>query len=108
MDSVATPQPEMRGTVNQVEWAIQIRANVGLEFGRVAKALGRVCLKQTGPDHTDTQAILAILEEKRAEVMAHDQAGYFIREWQEIRDQVRQMMVRDPRCQAIQALRAAR
>jgi hypothetical protein len=42
----------------------------------------------------DTEALIAILEDKRAEVMAKDQAAYFIREWQELRDQVRQMSIR--------------
>jgi len=37
------------------------------------------------------------LKDKRAEVMSKAQAGYFIREWQEIDDQVRQLIARDPR-----------
>ena len=41
----------------------------------------------------DTEAIIAILEEKRAEVMRREQAGYFIRYWQEISGQVRQMNI---------------
>jgi hypothetical protein len=49
----------------------------------------------------DTTAVIAILNEKRAEVMANDFAGYFIRDWQELTDQVRQMIHRDPRYQAI-------
>jgi hypothetical protein len=42
------------------------------------------------------------LEKKRAEVMARDEAGYFIREWQELRDQVRQMIRQDARFRAIE------
>jgi hypothetical protein len=34
-------------------------------------------------------------------VMARDEAGYFIQEWQELRDQVRQMITTDFRYQAI-------
>ena len=49
----------------------------------------------------DTEAIVAIVEDKRAEVMGRPQAGYFIRNWQEITDQVRQMILNDPRYQAI-------
>ena len=57
---------------------------------------------------TDTQAVIAILEDKRAEVMSREQAGYFIHDWQEISDQVRHMIARDPRFQAIKVARAAR
>jgi len=53
-----------------------------------------------------TRAIIAIVEEKRAEVMAEDQAGYFIHDWQELSDQVRQMILRDVRYQAIKAKKA--
>jgi hypothetical protein len=31
--------------------------------------------------------MIAILEEKRAELMEHQEAGYFIYDWQEVRDQ---------------------
>jgi hypothetical protein len=51
--------------------------------------------------------VSAILEEKRAEVMAKDQAGYFIHEWQELRDQVRLMITHDPRYKAIKASSSA-
>jgi hypothetical protein len=33
--------------------------------------------------------------------MSQEKAGYFIRDWQEISDQVRQMIFLDPRYQAI-------
>jgi len=98
----------MTGTVNQVDWAEQIKARVSAEFDRVAKALESAASKQTEPDRMNTQAMLGILEEKRAEVMAKDQAGYFIHDWQELRDQVRQMIVQDSRYQTIRAQRAAR
>jgi hypothetical protein len=57
---------------------------------------------------TDTEAVIAILEDKRAEVMSREQAGYFIHDWQEISDQVRQMIFHDARYQAITANRVAR
>jgi len=47
--------------------------------------------------------MIEILEDKRAEVMAKDQAGYFIVEWQELRDQVRTLMAQDSRYQQIKA-----
>jgi hypothetical protein len=98
----------MTGTASQIEWAEQIRPRVNAEFNRVAKAFQAVADRQGDEDRTDTRAIVAILEEKRAEVMAKDQAGYFIRDWQELNDQVRQMIARDSRYQAIQASRKAR
>lgn len=64
--------------------------------------------KQVGQNRTDTQTVLAILEDKRAGVMATEQAGYFIHDWQELRDQVRQMIVQDPRYLAIKTNQAAR
>jgi len=40
--------------------------------------------------------------------VAKDQARHFIREWQELNDQVRQMISQNPRYQAIKANRGAR
>ena len=97
----------MTGTMNQVDWAEQIKTRVSAEFDRVAKALQTAACKQAEPDRMDTQAVIAILEDKRAEVMAKDQAGYFIHDWQELRYQVRQMIVQDSRYQTIKAKRAA-
>jgi hypothetical protein len=50
---------------------------------------------------SDTEVIIAVLEDKRAEVMSSEEAGYFVHDWQEISDQVRQMIFHDPRYQAI-------
>lgn len=98
----------MTGTVNQIEWAVQIKERVRAEFDRVAKALQSVAGQQAEQDRADTRAIIAILEEKRAEVMARTQAGYFIHDWQELSDQVRRMIVRDPRYLAIKSSKTAR
>jgi hypothetical protein len=35
--------------------------------------------------------------------MAHEEAGYFIHDWQEMRDQVRRMIMKDSRYKAIKA-----
>ena len=99
---------QMTGTPSQIEWAEQIKPRVGAEFDRVAKALQTVASRQGARDRLDTQAMIAILEEKRAEVIEKDQAGYFIQDWQELRDQVRQMIGQDSRYQAIKAKKAAR
>ena len=98
-------QKRMIGTVNQVGWAEQIKARVSAEFDRVARALESAAGKQAQQDRADTRAVIAILEDKRSEVMAKDQAGYFIHDWQELRDQVRQMIVQDSRYQAIKTNR---
>jgi hypothetical protein len=98
----------MTGTMNQVEWAEQIKARASAEFDRVASVLASVATKQTEDDRMDTLAVIAILEDKRAEVMAKDRAGYFIHEWQESSDQVRRMIAQDSRYQAIQLNRKTR
>jgi hypothetical protein len=91
----------MTGTQGQIEWAEQIKPRVGDEFDRVAFALAKVAERQQAEARADTEATIAILMEKRAEVMANDSAGYFIKEWQELTDQVRQSIWRDPRYQKI-------
>src|SRR5262245_22395612 len=68
----------MIGTVNQIAWAVQIKAQVDAEFDRVRKVLESVATKHSPNDGTDLQAIIRILEDKRAEVMGNEQAGYFI------------------------------
>src|SRR5437867_9568657 len=87
----------MTGTVNQIE----IRTQVNAEFDRVITALEAAATKQSGQDRMDTQTVIAIVEEKRTEVMEHQQAGYFIHDWQELRDQVRQLIMKDDRYKAI-------
>jgi hypothetical protein len=91
------------GTVNQIEWAERIRTQVNVEFDRVASALEAAARRQLEPDRSNTRAMIAILEDKRAEVMANQKAGYFIHDWQELRDQVRQLIKSDPRYKAIKA-----
>ena len=98
----------LTGTPSQIEWAELIKPRANAEFDRVAKALLAAAGKQAEEDRRDTEAVIAILEEKRAAVMVNDQAGYFIRDWQELKDQVRQMIGQDSRYQAIQATKAAR
>jgi len=96
------------GTPNQIEWAEQIKSRVGKEFDRVGMIMKSVAAKQVGLDQTDTVKLVAILEEKRLEVMANDKARYFIHDWQELRDQVQQMIIKDPRYAKIMTSQAAR
>jgi hypothetical protein len=98
----------MIGTANQVDWAERIRGQVSEEFDRVAKALESAMSRQSERKRGETLTTIAILEDKRGEVMAQDQAGYFIREWNEMRDQVRQLITQDSRYQAIRAKLVAR
>lgn len=98
----------MTGSLNQIELAEQIRPLVEAEFLRVARAFEATAMAQSGPAHEETRLILAILEEKRAGVMAQQSAGYFITTWRELSDQVRQLIGADPRFHAIQASRLLR
>jgi hypothetical protein len=99
---------ELTGTPSQIEWAEQIRVKVALEFDRVAKVFQAQACIQTGEKQAETRTIIAILEQKRTETMSIAFAGYFIREWQEMHDQVRQMIAKDPQYRAILDRRMAR
>jgi hypothetical protein len=98
----------MSGTLNQIAWAVQIKANVDAEFDRVRTVLEYAMTKQSPKDATDIEAIIRILEDKRAEVMRNEEAGYFIHDWQELGNQVSRMIVGDPRYVAIKASQAER
>src|SRR6185312_3352489 len=98
----------MTGTASQIELADQIRPRVEAEFHRVAGALRSTSLKQSERDRRDTLAVIAILEEKREETLSNDHAGYFICNWQEMTDQVRQLIAADRRFEAIRAGRELR
>jgi hypothetical protein len=95
----------MTGTPAQIEWAQAIRLRVGAEFDRVAAAFQAVALHQAGSARTETEAVISILGDKREEVMANQRAGYFIRDWQELSDQVRRLVAQDSRYQKIKANR---
>jgi hypothetical protein len=100
---IKASEKALTGTVNQIEWAKQIKVQVNAEFDRVRKALEAATAGQSGQERVDTEAIIAILEDKRVAVMTHEEAGYFIHDWQEIRDQVRQMIMKDSRYKTIKA-----
>ena len=63
--------------------------------------------KQAAEDRQDTEAILIILEDKRAEVMARSEAGYFIHDRQELRTQVRDLILQDSRFKAMRLSNSA-
>jgi hypothetical protein len=98
----------LTGTETQIEWARRIQARVAGEFDRVRRVFEVVGEKQHGPAKAETAAIVAIVEEMRSNVLANDQAGYYIREWQDLKNQVREMVLKDPRFEAIRANRELR
>jgi hypothetical protein len=98
----------LTGTQSQIEWAEKIRPTVVRAFDRVTAEFEVRAGKQSGEVEAETRLILAILAQKRAETMANARAGYFIKNWQSLSDQVRQMIAADPRYQAIKNARAAR
>ena len=102
------PTNRLLGSTSQIEWAVAIRTRVNDEFDRVAKSFRSIAQRQDARKRSDTEAILAILEDKRTEVLSRERAGYFIHDWQEISDQVRQMIGQDSRYQAIKAEKTAR
>ena len=98
----------LTGTAMQIEWAETIRTRVTTEFERVRQAFSQVAASQAQPELGDTVTILAILEEKRVEVLGQERAGYFIHDWAEAGDQVRRMIGQDSRFLTIVAARRAR
>jgi hypothetical protein len=84
-----------------VEWAERIKLQAIKEFDRVARAFRSVANQQRDDKRARTESILAILEEKRAEVMNREDARYFIHTWQDINDQVRQLIRQDSRYRAL-------
>ena len=57
--SARTGEHQMIGTVNQIAWAVQIKAQVDAEFDRVRKVFESVATKQSPNDKTDIQAIIS-------------------------------------------------
>lgn len=68
----------LTGTESQIERAVRIWRNVEGEFDRVAKAFRVVAVQQPSEAKLDSDAVIAILEDKRTEVMARRDAGYLI------------------------------
>ena len=98
----------LKGTPSQVEWAERIRTLVNAEFDRVGSSFRAIALKYSSGKRAGIVDVIALLEEKRSEVMKSEQAGYFIHDWQDISDQVRQMIFHDARYPAIRDRLAAR
>jgi hypothetical protein len=98
----------LTGTAAQVEWAERIKRRVNDQFDRLAASFRLVAETEINDKLAETEAIIAILEDKRAEVMSRQEARYFIHDWQEIGDRVGKMIVRDARYRALRCNRDAR
>ena len=96
------------GTESQIEWAEKIKPLVSAEFDRVAETLEAVARRQSVTDRLETRAMIAIVEEKRVEVLGRTEAGYFIKNWQELTDQVQRLIRDDSRFAAVRLAKAAR
>jgi hypothetical protein len=59
----------LSGSAAQVEWAERIRQQVNVEFDRVAASFRSIASQQSPVKRAETEVVIAILEEKRAEVM---------------------------------------
>ena len=101
------PATPWLGTESQIAWAEKIKPLVSAEFDRVAETLEAVARRQSVRDRLDTRALIAILEEKRLEVLGRNEAGYFIKSWQELTDQVQRLIRDDSRFAAIRLAKAA-
>ena len=73
------------------------------EFDRVREVLEHAAVGGSAENVADIQAIIRILGDKRAEVMENEQAGYFIHDWQDPKDLVSRLVIRDPRYEEIKA-----
>jgi hypothetical protein len=91
----------MTGTEAQIEWAGRIRMQLDQEFDRVATALSRTAAASQKAEAIPD--LLAILEEKRKEILSNDRAGYFIQTWQEPAGRIRTLILADPRYAEIRA-----
>lgn len=98
----------MIGSADQVKQAELIKVRVNAEFDRIASALGTSAAKRTGQDQTDMETVIAILEEKRAEIMAKGQADYFINNWRGELGRIRELIAQDTRYRAINTRKAIR
>jgi 5-carboxymethyl-2-hydroxymuconate isomerase len=78
------------------------------QFDRLAASFRLAADREINDKRAETEVIIAVLEDKRAQVMSRQEAGYFILNWQEIDDRVRMMIVHDFRYRAIRCSRDTR
>ena len=95
----------MNAAPNHPARTADLRARVNAEFDRVAQSFHAAAQHQSSHERQDTVALLEILEEHRAAVLANTDLGYFLENWTNPHDQVLRLLAADPR---VAALRAAR
>jgi hypothetical protein len=83
--------PKLGGAELHIRWAEPIEVCANARFN-VKNALESLARKQNAGDRINTQAALAIPENKPVGITAADEAGYLIHEWQALRDQARRMI----------------
>lgn len=103
-----TSLPQLRGATDQVAWANQIRSQVAIEFDQLRVAIEAGSNKYRALDRSETSTLLAILEEHRANVLAADQAEFFITRWQSAHDGVQHLVLGDERSKTVLDARTAR
>ncbi len=86
-------------------WVRQLRIRINSEFDDVAAALQLVASRQQSKRRLETEAIVAILEDKRLEVMAMADKPELLYEWHHVGDQVRRLLFEDPRYKKIRLSR---
>jgi len=98
----------LTGSEAQIEWAERIRVQAAAEFDRFERAFLEVSRRQSPVDRQDTEAIILIVRSYRDQVMKNPSAGYFIRDWQDIGQQIRNMLAANEDCRTIKLLREQR
>jgi hypothetical protein len=98
----------MIGNADQMKKAERVKERLNEEFDRLARALESSAAKQAGAERMDVEAVMVILEEKRAEVMAKGQADYFLNNFRELTVNVRELIVQDSRYRDINTRKALR
>lgn len=99
--------PVTRTNTNHEDLDDPIKRQLDREFDRVTASLRSIAARQQRHRHADTVAIIALLEEKRAEVMREQPLRWGIHDRRSFGDQIREWVLADARYQAITAYKPA-
>lgn len=102
------PLPALTGDPTQISWATRIRAEVSLSFDRVIIAIQTGTNKYKGLEPSETEKLLFLVEEHRADVLGVPEAQYFLDHWQDPVDRVQRLIHGDARWRVIIEAKAAR
>jgi hypothetical protein len=89
--------PALMGTRSEIEWAEGIRRILNSKFNSVARTLRSAASNKSVEKRKYVEEVIRILEEKRTEVMAREEARIFIGEWKQFGGRVRRMIYQDKR-----------